>query len=90
MDSNRIKEVISDESFVKRLSQLEDIKEIQAAFEEKDLYFSIDELNAFSEQFVSNDELSYDQLDEVAGGLAVPLIMAYGLVIIGTLKRLFG
>ena len=92
MDQNRIKEVMSDEAFVKELSQLESVEEIQAVFKEKDLDFSIEELNKISEQFVSGKELSFDQLDEVAGGVIKPplVIAAYGVVIVGALKKLFG
>ena len=89
MDKNRIKEVLSDGAFVQDISQLKTVEEIQAAFREKDLYFSIEELNKFSEQFASGEELSFDQLDEVAGG-GITVVIAYGINVIGALKKLFG
>ena len=91
MDQNRIKEVMSDEAFVKELSQLESVEEIQVVFKEKGLDFSIEELNKISDQFASDKELSFDQLDEVAGGgSAASVIVMYGIAIVGALKKLTG
>jgi hypothetical protein len=90
MDQKRIKEVLSDETFVKELSKLENVEEIQDAFKKKNLYFSIDELNKFNEQFISKGELSLDQMDEVAGGSFPVIGVAYAINIIGSLKKLFG
>jgi len=90
MDINQVKEVLSDEAFVKKLSALESAEEIQVALREKNLEFSIEELTKLSEQFVSSGELSSEQLDDVAGGVIAPppTILMYGIKITDTFKRI--
>ena len=89
MDINQVKEVLSDEAFVKKLSELKSVEEVQIALREKNLEFSIEELTKLSEQFISSGELSSDQLEDVAGGLVTPFIVAaYGIVVAGVLQKL--
>ena len=89
MDKSLIKEALSDEAFVKKLSELKSVEEVQIALREKNLEFSIEELTKLSEQFISSGELSSDQLEDVAGGLVTPFIVAaYGIVVAGVLQKL--
>ena len=77
MDEKRIKEVFSDEAFVKALLGLESAEEAQAALKEKGLEFSTDELVALRDALLkmsakaeaNGGELSVEDLDEVAGGI---------------------
>jgi len=76
MDEKRIKEVFSDEVFVKGLLELEAPEEVQAALKTKDIDFTMDEIMRLHDELVKtgkkadeNGELSLEQLDDVAGGL---------------------
>ena len=80
MDANRIKEVFSDEAFVKSLLELENPAEVQAALKEKGIDLSEskimemrDQIAAHIENGTTPDELSLDQLDDVAGGLFITM-----------------
>ncbi len=68
MNEALIKEVFSDEDFVKSLSELETAEEVQAALKEKNLDFSLEDIaemqNALAKRL--NDEL-----ENVAGGFAI-------------------
>ena len=82
MDENRIKEVFSDEAFVKGLLELDAPEDVQAALKEKGLDFTVgeimqlhDAINKAAEKAGEGGELSLDQLDDVAGGL-IPFIVA--------------
>ena len=79
-----MKEVLADESFVKSLFKLETTEEVQAAFREKSLELSAEEVLALRDILVklfekageSDGELSVDELDEVAGGVLNTMIPA--------------
>ena len=81
MDQKRMQEIFSDEAFVKGLLALETPAEVQAAMKEKGLDLSESEIMQIGEQInrriengTGSDELSIDQLDDVAGGLG-PLVL---------------
>jgi len=81
MDQKRMQEIFSDEVFVKGLLALETPAEVQAAMKEKGLDLSESEIMQIGEQInrriengTGSDELSIDQLDDVAGGLG-PLVL---------------
>ena len=97
MDENRIKKVFSDEAFVKSLLEKENAADVQAALKEKNLEFSLDEINEIRKKIIemssSDSELSLDQLQEVAGGSisAATVIGVAGLVIgVGSLIAVGG
>jgi len=78
MDTNKIKEIFADQAFVKSLLKMETAAEVQKALKEKGLDISEkdvlkmrDELNKHLENGTKPDELSLDQLDDVAGGLII-------------------
>lgn len=60
MDLVKIKEVFSDEEFVKSLLNLETPQEVQQALKEKDVDLSIDEITSIGELLTryANDELT--------------------------------
>ncbi len=77
MNEERIKEVFSDEEFVKELFSKETPEEAKALLEEKDIDFSVEDLIklreiiiAKMEQQASSEEgeLGEDELKDVSGG----------------------
>ena len=78
MNQNHIKEVFSDEVFVKSLLELETPAEVQAALKGKGIDMSESEIISLRDEIVKQaqkisegGELSADQLDDVAGGAFV-------------------
>ena len=78
MDEMRIKEVFSDEAFVKQLLEQETPEAVQAMLEEKEIDFSIDEILKIRDLFekqangeLNVEELSEDDLEDVAGGIVI-------------------
>ena len=83
MDENRIKEVLSNEEFVKSLMEMENAEQVQAALKGKGIELSLDEINKIQKRLaaaaVSGDELDLDQLDDVAGGASVGQLVDYAI-----------
>ena len=91
MNEERIKEVFSDEEFVKELFSKETPEEAKALLEEKDIDFSVEDLIklreiiiAKMEQQASSEEgeLGEDELKDVSGGtltfiiaLIIPIVV---------------
>ena len=83
MDEKRVKEIFSDEAFVKRLMKLETPEETRKAFAEKGIETDIEEILKLRDVLVVTaqkeakkaDELSMDDLDEVAGGAPPSVVM---------------
>ena len=91
MNEERIKEVFSDEEFVKELFSKETPEEAQALLAEKEIDMSIDELVKLKDlvaaklQAAANGEspeLTEEDLADVSGGVAV-LFAIMGLVVVG-------
>ena len=89
MDEKRIKEAFADEMFVKKLLELEEPAQVQAAFKEKGIELTETEVIAFRDEAVRlaekiglNGELSLEQLDEAAGGVFVSSTVATGLAVV--------
>ena len=84
MDENRIKEVFSDEAFVKGLFELETPEQAQAALKEKGFEFSIEEVLVLRDMLMKTLEkaqknggaLSIEDMDDVAGGFLNTMIPA--------------
>ena len=94
MDETRIKEVFADEAFVRQLFSLETPEEAQAALKAKGIALSIDEIQKLRDLLLrasqEGDELSVEQLDNVAGGY---LDIITGIIItiaINDVKSFFG
>ena len=88
MNEERIKEVFSDEEFVKELFSKETPEEAKALLEEKDIDFSVEDiiklreiLLAKIEQQASGEEgeLGEDELEEVSGGALPFFVIAAAL-----------
>ena len=93
MNMEKIKEVFSDEAFVKNLFELESAGEVQAALKEKGIEFSeeeiisirdfllkVEESDITKEQLekwtvqLEDGELSEEELENVAGGIALETV----------------
>ena len=82
MNEEKIKEVFSDEEFVKSLVAMETPEEVQKALAEKGIDLSIDEIKAVAELLEkrANGELTDEDLENVAGGLgAITALVIYGV-----------
>ena len=87
MNEERIKEVFADEAFVKELLSKETPEEVQAMLEDKDIEVSVAEiikLRELLEKKAENPdaELSEEDLEDVAGGIApllIPVLMLVGV-----------
>ena len=81
MNEEKIKEVFSDEKFVKSLMELETPEEVQKALAEKDIDLSIDEIKKVAEllQKKAEGELSDANLENVAGGSITGLVVFMGI-----------
>ena len=91
MNEERIKEVFSDEEFVKELFSRETPEEAKALLEEKDIDFSVEDLIKLREILVAKlqksegseeVELGEDELEDVSGGtltfiiaLIIPIVV---------------
>ena len=91
MNEERIKEVFSDEEFVKELFSKETPQEAQALLAEKEIDMSIDELVKLKDLVAAklqaaengeSTEITEEDLADVAGGVAV-LFAIMGLVVVG-------
>ena len=84
MDTEKIKEVLSDESFVKELLETENVEDVQAKLAAKGVDLSTDEIKQIGDTIVkvaegeitqeqlekaANGELSEEELEQVAGGV---------------------
>lgn len=74
MNEAKIKEVFSDEQFVKELFELETPEAIQSALADKDIDVTLDDIVKTRELLAkyNNGELSKEELESIAGGSAVP------------------
>lgn len=97
MDTEKLKEVFSDEGFVEKLLKLETPEEAQTALEEKGVSLSLDDIRQTAEMLqkvgsgelsreqleaAANGELSEEELENVAGG---SLTVVLTLVVIGSI-----
>lgn len=96
MNEERIKEVFSDEEFVKELFSKETPEEAKALLEEKDVEFTVEEVIKLKEIIVAKleaaengeeAELGDEDLEEVSGGVLPLFAVAAAiapLIILGT------
>lgn len=84
MNEERIKEVFSDEAFVKELLSKETPEEVQAMLAEKDIDLTIDEIVKLRELIIKKlqkaqsgeEELGDEDLEDVAGGSGLAVLVA--------------
>lgn len=78
MNEQKIKEIFSDEVFVNHLLDLETAEEVQAALKEKGLELSVQDIHKIRDTLINTtnlDELSETELQEVAGGIAIAVLL---------------
>ena len=87
MNEKHIKEVFSDEAFVKSLLELETPAQVQMALQGNGIDMSESEIVSLRDEIIKqvqkiseSGELSVDQLDEAAGGNPFAVLGAVGLV----------
>ena len=90
MDEKLIKEVFSDEAFVSALLELETPVEVQAALKEKGIDMTESEIVSLRDEIVKQaqkvndgEELSVDQLDDVAGGMPTLVTGLIAVAVVG-------
>lgn len=80
MNQEKITQVLSDQAFVESLMNMETPEQVQSAMKDKGIDLTIDDIVKVRELLVakkdsSSDELTSDDLDNVAGGIAVTMII---------------
>jgi len=87
MNKEKLQEVFSDEVFVKSLLALETPEEVQVLLKTKDVELSVEEIikvkDLMASKMASGEELSDEDLDNVAGGFFLTLIASLIPAIIG-------
>lgn len=83
MSEQQIQELFSDEAFVTSILEMETPEEVQAALADKGLELSLEEISSIQNTLNTNEgELSEDELENVAGGIAITTVIC-GLIIGG-------
>ncbi|MDR2528939.1 MAG: hypothetical protein LBD04_07975 [Synergistaceae bacterium] len=85
-DEKRMKEVFSDEAFVKSLLTLETPEEVKAELKKKGVDLTVDEILSIRETLVKKaegKELTEEDLEKVAGGSVVGIAIGIGGLLIG-------
>ena len=86
MDNEKLKSVLEDKAFVEALSKMESNVEVQKAFAERGINFTVEEIDFIAEHLYGGEEgLDDAQLENVSGGIALETIT----VIVGGIA-LFG
>lgn len=70
---------LEDKAFVEKLLSLEEPEDVQKAYAEKGVELSLEEVKLMGQMLASDktgDELNVEQLDAVAGGIALATITA--------------
>ena len=90
MNEEKLKEVLSDDAFVKELLAMEKPEDVQAALEEKGVEFTLDDIKQIGEvirkvqsgeisqeqvERAANGELSEDELEGVSGGILLTTLL---------------
>jgi predicted ribosomally synthesized peptide with nif11-like leader len=84
----KLKEIFSEKEFVEKVLAMETAEDVQAAVKEKGVELSFDEIEAIRKDIANSvekgdsEEVSDDELEQVAGGVAITTIVC-GLIIGG-------
>ena len=70
MDEAKLREVLSDEEYVKELLAMESEQQVQLSLEERGIELSLDQIRQIGEfvRKVQNGEVSQEQLEHMANG----------------------
>jgi predicted ribosomally synthesized peptide with nif11-like leader len=87
MDEMHIKEVFSNEAFVKSIMELETPEEVQEALQKEGIDLSVDEIVTImklAEKKIANGgELSEEELESVTGGVIWAIVIIFAIVGVG-------
>lgn len=81
----KVQAVMSDAEFVKKISAMEEPEDVQKAFAEKGVDFTLEEISQIAELVVGSEgeELTEAQMESVSGGvLAEIAIVASGVALV--------
>lgn len=89
MNEATIREVFSDENFVKRLFELETPTEVQQVLRQKDITLSVEEIVKIRELLLkrieTGEELSEEEMESVSGGAVITGIILITALFAGAL-----
>ena len=89
MNEAAIREVFSDENFVKGLFELETPEAVQQALRQKDITLSVDEIVKIRELLLkrleTGEELSEEEMESVSGGAVITSIIFISALFAGAL-----
>ena len=75
VNTEKLKAVLEDKAFVDAISKMESNVEVQKAFAERGIDFTVEEVDLIAEQLYGDDkELNDTQLENVSGGIALETI----------------
>ena len=88
----KIKEIFADKEFVAKVLEMETAEEVQAAVKAQGVELTLEEIEATKAELANqienkdSDEVSDEQLEQVAGGMAITtaVIIAGGLLAAGS------
>ena len=90
MDTNKIKEIFSDQAFVKSLLEKDTAAQVQAELKKKGIDLSEKEVMKMRDEIIKHtengtkpEELSLDQLDDVAGGIGPVTLTILSVIVAG-------
>ena len=80
----KVREVLSDEAFVKRLAEMEEPEQVRAALAEKGIDLSVEDIVKLRDLLIraqeNGGELTEDDLAEVAGGMPILFVVLIAIV----------
>lgn len=82
----KVQALMNDTEFVKKISAMEDPEDVQKAFAEKGVDFTLDEIGQIAEMVAGNEgeELTEGQMDAVSGGILAEIAtVAKGIALLG-------
>lgn len=91
MDEKALVQAVEDPAFLEKLISLDSPEDVQAAFkQDKGIDISIDDINAIQKvvEEKMEGELSEDDLEGVAGGVAVATVIAVGSAVVSGIIKL--
>lgn len=88
MNELKVKEIFSDEAFVKQLLEQEEPEQVQALLAEKEIELSIKEIETLRDMIIKHcngelnlEELSEDDLEGVSGGVLGTILGVASLIV---------
>ena len=91
MDEKKMLAAVEDRAFLEKIVGMDSVEDVQAAFKkDKGIEISAEDLEAIQKvvEEKMDGELSEDDLENVAGGIAVTTAVAVGTIVVGGLVEL--